>query len=152
MLIARAQGITVAMDPLRSQWETIIRGRGPDERVRHAGAILDLCRSYCRPVPEVEALAAALRDPDRWKNGHTLFDAIRQLTLAEEKRPTDRAYGNLLFVAENVAKTVYNATDPRDPFDEDAVLWVAPCARDMAAALKDVGFEERIWRAMRGES
>ena len=57
-----------------------------------------------------------------WSQGHKAFDGVRELTLAADGREPDRNSPRyaLLFVAENAARLVYNASAPSDPFDDDS--------------------------------
>src|SRR5262245_46768010 len=59
--------------------------------------------------------------------GHVAFRAVRRLTLQYEKgKSKDEIYGGLLYLAENVAKVTYNATNPRDPLTMMRVLGLYP--------------------------
>ena len=61
-----------------------------------------------------------------WRWGHSALDEVRRLTLRyEDSKSKDEVYGGLLYLAENVAKVTYNATNPPDPFDDDVDAWVA---------------------------
>jgi hypothetical protein len=90
------------------------------------------------------------RAPGRWHEGHEHFDAVRQLTLLEERRRSNATYSALLMVAENTAKTIYNATEPLDAFDEDAPFCLALNALDMARTINDPAFEDLLWQALVG--
>jgi hypothetical protein len=50
-------------------------------------------------------------------------------------------------LAENVAKVLYNATDPRDEFDEDSGWWIVSCLKDILDVLKDDEFSKVAWLA-----
>jgi hypothetical protein len=68
------------------------------------------------------------------------------LTLQYEKAESkDEVYGGLLYLAENVAKVTYNATNPPDPFDEDAGAWVVSCLRDLVNKVNDPEFGTKAW-------
>lgn len=122
----------------------------PSEVVERAGAVLRLCRARWSPVPAVESVAAVAAEPARWKEGHGVFGSVRTLTLREDETPTNRVYAALLYVAEIVAKIIYNATDPPDPFDEDSAGWLASVARSMADVVGDPDFERAVWGALNG--
>lgn len=73
-----------------------------------------------------------LRDsPSRWVRARRLFEKIRSRTLRLEGRKSlddaSRALLNVCYLSENVAKVVYNSTNPIDEFDEDAGSWIAHC-------------------------
>jgi len=120
------------------------------DQVLRAVAILDVCRTRCSSVPAVDAVSELARAPQRWHEAHEHFSAIRKLTLLEESHSTNPTYYVLLFVAENTAKTIYNATEPIDAFDEDAPFWLAKNAREMARRVNDPAFEDRLWQALIG--
>jgi hypothetical protein len=120
------------------------------DQVARAGAILDVCRTRWTSVPAVDAVSELARTPRRWREGHEHFSAVRKLTLIEEKRRSNDFYYALLFVAENTAKTIYNATEPIDAFDEDAPFWLAKNALSIVRSVNDSRFEEEIWQALIG--
>ncbi len=79
-----------------------------------------------------------------WGNGHRAFSTLRTSTLKlDELRRTrgltkdESLLGEVLSLAELVAKVTYNATDPPDEFDEDSGWWIAACLR---------GFVDNVWR------
>jgi hypothetical protein len=65
---------------------------------------------------------------------------------------TNAIYYNLLFVAENTAKTIYNASGERAPFDDDSPWWLASNARSMAREVNDPVFQSEVWSALIGRS
>lgn len=121
------------------------------ERVRRAAAVLHVCREQCSRVAEIDHVLEIAHDATRWREGHRAFDAVRRLTLEAERRRSIGTYVSLLFVAEITAKTVYNASEPPDPFDDDAPWWLAPIARHFALTVTDQGVRQTVWRALRGE-
>jgi hypothetical protein len=71
---------------------------------------------------EIAEVVRVGTSPQLWSEAHKAFDRVRGLTLAAERQgasPEDARYV-LLFVAENAARVIYNASLPRDPFDDDA--------------------------------
>lgn len=72
------------------------------------------------PLPIRQVVDVGREAPRR---AHAAFSAVRELTLeseAREERASPRR--NLLYVAENAAKVIYNATGPDDPFDLDSAV------------------------------
>jgi len=64
---------------------------------------------------------------------------VRELTLAAERgsvSPKDPRY-LLLFVAENSARVIYNASRPPDPFDDDSAEWLLRSMSKFLNALPD---------------
>src|SRR5262249_42468352 len=91
-----------------------------------AADILELSCSRLAAVPDpVRAVAEIGRDPQRWPEAYAAFSAVRKLTLAEERSHAGGVvYELVLFVAENVAKVVYNASGEPAPFDYDCGYWL----------------------------
>jgi hypothetical protein len=122
------------------------------EQVARAACVLDVCRRFWRPVRQIDAVAALANHRTRWNEGHSAFDAVRDLTLREEAAPTSEVYCALLFVAENTAKTIYNASGPPDPFDEDSPWWLASNVLHFAKATRDAELADALWCALTGTS
>jgi hypothetical protein len=111
-----------------------------------AARILDLCRRLRKSPLAVNAVYAIAVRRYLWRWGHVAFRAVRRLTLQYEKgKNKDEVYGGLLYLAENVAKVAYNATDPPDPFDYDAGASVISCLRHLVNKVDDPEFETKAW-------
>jgi hypothetical protein len=112
-----------------------------------AARILDLCcrRTKCPIAVHLVSMIATRRFLWRW--GHVAFDEVRCLTLRYESgKSKDELYGGLLYLAENVAKVTYNATNPPDPFDAEAGAWVVSCLRSIVNKVNDPEFETMAWQ------
>ena len=120
----------------------------PGQRVERGAAVLRICVSRVPAPPEVAHILTLANDRDRWREAHDAFSSVRGLTLGEARRPTSAAHSALLYVAENVAKTVYNASGAPAPFDNDSPWWIASCARSLATALGDPHFAHLLWTAL----
>jgi hypothetical protein len=141
------------------QGEPLVAGRlifenlPNDLRVAWASDILKLAlrRGGVRFAPIDDVLRIAQK-PLRWKDGHRAFDKLRRSTLALEgghaRSDEDRVILHQLYLAENVANVIYNATDPRDAFDEDSGWWVVACLRDLVDFWKDDEFAGAAWLAV----
>ena len=80
---------------------------------------------------EYGELISILRDPKRWKEAHALFSKIRvNITLPSEARGLKTLDCFFVYVAENAAKTAYNCSGERAPFDEDSYEWLLKCERE----------------------
>jgi hypothetical protein len=94
-------------------------------------------------TPLFDELLSTANDKKSWKYGHQLFSRIRDVTLqyeaiqrSREHTEEERMISYLLYLAELVAKVIYNATDPIGEFDEDSGWWIADSLR---------GFIDRKW-------
>ena len=64
-----------------------------------------------------------------------------------------RSYGQelelcQLYLAENVAKVLYNATNPVDPFDEDSGWWTVSCLKDYLDCVGNAEVSGAAWAAI----
>jgi hypothetical protein len=121
------------------------------ERPVWAGDILRFCCNYSSTVPaEVAAVLDLTRCNSEWHRGHEVFDTLRRLTLRIERDQVaaDTITRGIIGVAENVAKVVYNATSPGDPFDAESGWWIVSNVYWMHQHITDETFAERAWIAM----
>ena len=139
----------ITADPVQVG-KVVLGALTPQERVARALAMLDLCRACCPPIAAVDVVMTIGSNAGRWREAHRAFQDVRGLTLLEERKPTNRAYGSLLFVAENTAKTIFNASGEPAPFDEDAPWWLASNVLHLARTVRDSGLQEALWRALTG--
>jgi hypothetical protein len=111
----------------------------PHQRVRWASAILTFCIEHSPSVPSANSVAALAPDEKSWPLAHAAFSDVRAVTLLEEKSPgtLDPRSASLLFVAENAAKIIYNASQASAPFDHEAGWWLAKCFDDFIASTQD---------------
>jgi hypothetical protein len=146
----------VDVEAIASLWSTgkplqagaVIYGAIPNAaRPEWAADILELTCSQVPTVPaQVQAVIKIARDRKRWREAHAAFSAVRRLTLAEEKtHSAGQVYECLLFVAQNTAKVVYNASGESAPFDEDSGDWLVRCLRDFADAIGSPEFDNQAW-------
>ena len=112
-----------------------------------AARILDLCRRRIRSPFAVYVVCFIAKRHLFWRWGHAAFGEVRRLTLRYEYgKSKDEVYGGLLYLAENVAKVTYNATNPPDPFDDDAGAWVVSCLRYLVDKINDPEFATQAWQ------
>jgi len=99
--------------------------------------------------PSIDAILVISENVADWNNAHRAFSFVREATLKLEEIQGRSIHQELLlaqlYLAENVAKVVYNATNPPDPFDEEAGWWLAVCLKRVLDLLADPSFEEFIW-------
>jgi hypothetical protein len=84
-----------------------------------------------------------------WWSAHSIFYEIRTHTLRLEKRrekgllsENDLIHYHYLLLAENIARTVYNASEPDDPFDEDSPIAMIACFSDFVEKQGSVQLKE----------
>jgi hypothetical protein len=90
--------------------------------------------------------------PAEWSTAHRIFSALRKETLMLEacrwRSNRQEALLRELYLAENVAKVLYNATNPLDEFDVDAGWWVAVCLKSLVDLWADEAFSQAAWSAL----
>ena len=83
-------------------------------------------------------LIAVLREPQRWKEAHALFNKIRvNITLPTESHKKQDLDAYFMYVAENAAKTAYNCSGSSAPFDEDSFEWLLTCEKQFTDKLNE---------------
>lgn len=113
--------------------------------------VLELVALQVSPIPQVQAVLAFARDPEKWRHEHYLlahqvFDAVRQCSI--EHQPPDRLGEAVLILAENVAKVTYNAYGYPAPFDHHAAWKIAQVLQSFANHLDDPEFSVQAWVAL----
>jgi hypothetical protein len=126
---------------------TVYEALRTDERPAWAGRLLRLCLELVPdPPPEVVRVAELTEDPERWREAHQAFSAVRRRSL-HTRAGTQRHI--LLHFAENVAKVTCNAAGEPAPFDHNAGWYLLMHVRDfLASADPDADLQERIRRAV----
>ena len=77
-----------------------------------------------------------------------MFSAVRELTLDSEQGHDDALAHVLLYVAENTAKVVFNASGSPAPFDKDCGAWLVRCAREFSTEMNDEAFADQLWTVL----
>lgn len=108
--------------------------RRPTDIITAMLAPLTLFEMRCEDKDTLRKLIVLAEDRSRRKEAHALFSAIRQKTLAAEKRKDEFALAQYAF-EEICAKTLYNLTHEPAPFDPDSPFWVLPLALDLGRRL-----------------
>jgi hypothetical protein len=116
--------------------EKLVAGAEPAGLAALATQGLAIC---CKLVPSPpDQLLGVIRVGEHdWSRGHLAFDAVRERTLDAERRAdaVDARLSSLLYVAENAARVIYNASCPPDPFDADSAAWLLKTMSRMASHL-----------------
>jgi hypothetical protein len=100
-------------------------------------ALLELFRS-CAPDAETNALVSALaRDRNNWPGAHDLFNRIRGRgpLNAKDFKQGDSVRCSQYTFEELCLKSLYNETQPRDPFDPSSPFFVAEFAIQLARSI-----------------
>lgn len=118
-----------------------------EDQPEWGAAILDLTKQWLDVrMCDVWYLQYIAKKRRRWSAAHPVFFSIRGTTLRLERRrqrtPVQERILCQCYVAENVAKVIYNAADPMDPFDEDAGWWIVPCVKACIDCLGNPEFEK----------
>jgi hypothetical protein len=94
-------------------------------------------------------------NPQWWAKGQGCFDLLRNETLKyDDLRRKGKltkeqdVYARLLLLAEFVAKVTYNASDPKDEFDEDSGWWIAVVLNGFVKMWGDAEFSKAAWSAL----
>jgi len=96
--------------------------------------IVALLRLFEGRVPDARSHASTLAlasDRNKWCSAHSLFETIRDRHLAAIKAK-DIARECQYCFEEVCLKSLYNETDPSDPFDYDTPHWISKNALDLA--------------------
>jgi hypothetical protein len=120
-------------------------------RPKWACAILEIAlRKSGARNDTLEQLIELGKIVSEWRHAKSAFNRLRSFTLQmEEKSYLPRQQEllcRLLYLGENVAKVIYNATCPSDPFDDDSGWWVASCLKDILDFVHDEDFAQQAWK------
>jgi hypothetical protein len=89
-----------------------------------------------------------------WSTAHSAFEKVRAATLKLDaitaRNPQQELLLHHLCLAENVAKVVYNSTDPSDSFDDDTGWWIVECLLGLVDWWNDDDFAARAYSAVFG--
>ena len=96
--------------------------------------IIALLRLFDGRVPDAQSHAwvlALASDREKWHEAHGLFNKIRRCNL-EAINTKDFAREGQYCFEEVCLKSLYNETQPADPFDSDSAYWIAKAAFALA--------------------
>jgi len=117
-----------------------------NQRPLWAAKILNLGRQLIPTVSEIDTVYKIALNRSRWREAHSAFSRVRELTLAFEKSNSqDFIYGGVLYLAENTAKVSYNASENPAPFDYDSGWWIVSNLRFLVEKVGDSDFESKAW-------
>jgi hypothetical protein len=115
--------------------ERLVDGISPEVCAHFATHVLELCAATTQNAPgPVDGVIQA--GQKNWGVGHRAFDAVRDLVLQIEHAGEESRESGflLLFVAENAARVIYNASSPADPFDDDSPAYFMAAVSDFMRA------------------
>jgi hypothetical protein len=102
--------------------------------VRDVLALLEMFKGRV-PDPETHGWVTALvEDPNRWPEGHEIFDRVRRRNL-EAIGQSDYVRECQYCFEEVCLKSFYNESNVPDPFDSDSPYWIIKNAIPLARAL-----------------
>lgn len=146
-----------SLDELRTEWMncspeayTAMANKLPRKsRARFAAVALEFCLDRLPGQAQLFDIVRIGKNPEHWDQAHVAFDRLRRdVTLkyeAQSPRSDDPCYA-LLFVGENAARVIYNATSPADPFDDDSAEWLFRVLANLAKVLNAQDLADRVWR------
>lgn len=102
--------------------------------------LIGLFASRCADRETLDELLGMTSDRGQWTKAHALFDRIRRKTLRAEREGDRRLAAQYLF-EEVCAKTIFNLSYPKAPFDADSPYWIVPTAFALARHLGIVDSE-----------
>lgn len=133
---------------MRVVWDGRSRPMSDVELANWAGDVLRAIALREDSVDAVECLLELVTNRADWPRGRQLFVELRKRTLQAEEFDRDSKL-DLLLLAENVAKTLYNLSGGPAPYDDDCATavaigaqryvedWDVPGLRDELAELLD---------------
>jgi hypothetical protein len=113
---------------------------GPYER-QMGRALTKTLELFAMHVPDSESngvLCELSKAPTKWSAGHAVYDELRRrylLALADSISFNEQLILWQYSFEEACAQSMYNATDPVDPFDSSAPFYVWPMAFTLATEL-----------------
>ena len=128
-----------------------------DSRPIWASRILKLILEKSRiQSSQLDYLLKVADNKHLWKEGHRAFSDIRCSVLKLDELRRNRSLsddeslqGDVLSFAELVAKVVYNATNPRDEFDEDSGWYIGASLRGFVdVEWPDEAFAKEAWNLL----
>ncbi len=95
-----------------------------------------LLHLFSNKVPDQESnqQLLALAESKKWSSAHALWGQVRDRCLRASKSNDDIRCQQYRF-EESCLETLYNDTDPDDPFDSISPYWVVPSALGLATTL-----------------
>jgi hypothetical protein len=125
----------------------------PEDRPRWAANVLrTVLAKTGLQIPAIQHVLDLAEQPQEWRAAHSAFSILRgstlQLAHLRRRSREQRCLLYHLFLAENVAKVIYNATDPRDKFKEDSAWWIAVCLKRLVDAIDRPQFADTAWAAL----
>lgn len=147
-------------EELKRQWlagealvagQRVLRGVPRTRLPQWASAVLSHCLLFTKGTPrEVYDVESIARCPERWTEAQRAFRSVRKLVLDAEAGgvvPSELVLG-ILYLAENVAKVAYNASDPERPFDEDSAYWIFANVHWLASRLGAPSALDEAWQKL----
>ena len=106
--------------------------------IRQMLKLVELFAARIEDRTVLDELFRMIGDEHSWAKAHDFFGRVRRRSL-ETNRTDFRVIAECNF-EEACAKTLYNLTDTKMPFDEDAPYWVVPQALRFA---RHLGIDEK---------
>jgi hypothetical protein len=99
-----------------------------DKVLNDMAALIQLFYDRCSDRSTLTELQGMIGNYRSWGQAHDLFDRIRGKTLKAERSGGDEILVHQYLFEEICAKTLYNLSGERAPFDADSPYWILPNA------------------------
>ena len=98
-------------------------------------ALITLFAPGCSDTATMREVQELLRKETEWPTAHYLATRIRSKTIAAIQTADAKAEAQYYF-EEMCARTLYNLSVPKKPFEPDTPYWIAPMALKLAKVLE----------------
>ncbi|MBC8038670.1 MAG: hypothetical protein H7X89_15795 [Rhizobiales bacterium] len=103
-------------------------------------------------LAEIDEAIDLARTPNRWPEGHLMFDKLRTMLLRLSWEPQSRddhaLTKKLISLAELTAKVSYNATNPPDAFDDDNGWYIPNATFKIVGIIDGEAVADKVVRAL----
>jgi hypothetical protein len=98
-------------------------------------ALISLFEPHCADTGTMRELRALLHKESDWPTAHYLATRIRSKTISAIKTSNAKSEAQFYF-EEMCARTLYNMSNPKKPFEPDSAYWIIPMALKLARTLE----------------
>lgn len=137
------------VDDIAVTGRVIYEGVPNDQQPDWAGAILLYVSGEAFHCDELASIVDLSYDERKWIEAHDAFQAIRKLSLQNEKLNRQDSHQQLVLdIGETAAKVIYNASGGPAPFDHHAGWRMATRVRRLVEFVGQKDFEDCCWHLL----